>query len=148
MCVCHATLCLLLSLLCVDPPEQRLEKSRKIPSCSGSESKDSGTWSIMISGLDEGLGPELVSWASTREDAGESDTSEPVQCVSSPGEGSGRMQGEWWCGWRPAGLSASLGRRFWMEVTVSAQRTVEVKGVKAVNDQYIKCDHTILFHPH
>lgn len=61
VCVCHATLCLLLSLLCVDPPEQRLEKSRKIPSCSGSESKDSGTWSIMISGLDEGLGPELVS---------------------------------------------------------------------------------------
>lgn len=61
MCVRHATLCLLLSLLCVDAPEQRPEKSRNKPSCSGSESKDSRTWSIMMSGLDAGLGPELVS---------------------------------------------------------------------------------------
>lgn len=48
----------------------------------------------MISGLDVGLGPELVSWASTLEEDGESDTSEPAQCVSSAGEGSGRMLGE------------------------------------------------------
>lgn len=87
----HATLCL---LLCVEPPEQRLEKSRKMPSCSGSESKDSRMWSIMISGLDVGLGPELVSWANTLEEDGEFDTSEPAQCVSSAGEGSGRMLGE------------------------------------------------------
>lgn len=92
--VCHATLCLLLPLLCADPPEQRLEKSRKMPSCSGSESKDSRMWSIIISGLDDGLGPELMSGTSTLEDKGESNTSEPVQCVSSPGDGSGRMEGE------------------------------------------------------
>lgn len=129
VCECHATLCLslLLSLLCVDDPEQRREKSRKMPSCSGSESKDSWMLSITISGLDDGLGPELVSWASTLEDAEESDTREPVQCVSSPGEGSGRMQGEG-CfgsrGWGPAGLSACLDRGSLLEVTVSAQRTV------------------------
>lgn len=65
-----------------------------MPSCSGSESKDSRTWSIMMSGLDVGLGPELVSWANTLEEDGESDTSEPAPCASSPGEGSGRMLGE------------------------------------------------------
>ena len=92
--MCHATLCLLLSLLCVDPPEQCLEKSRKMPSCSGSESKDSKIWSIIISGLDDVLGPELVYAASNLEGEGESNISEPVQCVSSLGEGSGRMQGE------------------------------------------------------
>ena len=92
--MCHATLCLPLSLLCVDAPEQCREKSRKMPSCSGSESKDSRTWSIMISGLDDGLGPELVSCTSTLEDEGESHTGDPVPCVSSHGEGSGRMPGE------------------------------------------------------
>ncbi len=123
VCVCHATLCLLLLLLCVEAPEQWAEKSRKMPSGSGSESKDSRTWSIMISGLDAGLGPELVSWASMREDAEEPDTSEPVQCVSSTGDGSGRMQGEWCWGWR--GL-ASLGWESWLEVTVSAAEFIEL----------------------
>lgn len=61
VCVCHATLCLLLSKLRVDPSEQCREKSRKMPLCSGSESKDSRMLSIMISELDEGLGLELVS---------------------------------------------------------------------------------------
>lgn len=130
--LCHATLCrLLLPLLCVDPPEQCLEKSRKMPSCSGSESKDSRTWSSAISGLDDGLGPELVSWVSSLEDAEEFDTSEPVQCVSSPGEGSGRMQGEGcrsWRRWGSTGLSVSLGRVSWLEVTVSGQRKVNVLG--------------------
>lgn len=88
----HAMLCLLLLLLWADPPEHRREKSRKKPSVSGSESKDSRMWSVTISGLDEGLGPELVSGARALEDVEEWDTSEP--CVSSPGEGSGRMLGE------------------------------------------------------
>ncbi|KAF0029709.1 hypothetical protein F2P81_018814 [Scophthalmus maximus] len=66
--------------------EQRREKSRKMPSCSDSESKDSGMWSVMISGLDEGLGPELVSGASAPEDEGESHAGEPAECVSLPGE--------------------------------------------------------------
>lgn len=88
----HATLCLLLLLLCSELPEHCREKFRKMPSCSGSESKDSSMWSIAISGLDEGLGPELVSGARALEEVEEWDTSEP--CVSSPGEGSGRMLGE------------------------------------------------------
>ena len=93
-CVCHATLCLLLSLLCVDPPEQRREKSRKMPSCSDSDSNDPWMWSIMISGLEDGLGPELVSCASALEDEGESHTRDPLLCVSLDGEDSGRMPGE------------------------------------------------------
>lgn len=123
-CFHHDTLCLLLLRLCVDPPEQCLEKSRKMPSCSGSESRDSRTWSMVISGLDAGLGPELVSWASSLEDAEESETSEPVQCVSSPGEGAGRMQGEGCWGWRQwdcVGLSASSRRGSRMEATVPEQ---------------------------
>ncbi|KAF3859170.1 hypothetical protein F7725_021569 [Dissostichus mawsoni] len=58
-----------------------------MPSCSGSESKDSGTWPLRTSGLDAGLAPELVALR----EAGESDCSEPVQWVSSPGDGSGRI---------------------------------------------------------
>lgn len=87
---CHTTLCLLLSLLCVEPSEQCREKSRKMPSCSGSESKNSSMWSITNSGLDNRLEPEQVSSASTLEGGGELDTSESIQCVWSAG--SGRMQ--------------------------------------------------------
>lgn len=89
----HATLCLPLSMLCADPPEQRCEKSRKMPSCSGSESRDSRMWSVTTrSRLDEGLGPELVSAARAVEEVEEWDASEPWG--SSPGDGSGRMLGE------------------------------------------------------
>lgn len=89
----HATLCLPLSMLCADPPEQRCEKSRKMPSCSGSESRDSRMWSVTTrSRLDEGLGPELVSAARALEEVEEWDASEPWG--SSPGDGSGRMLGE------------------------------------------------------
>lgn len=122
----QATLCLLLSLLCVDPPEQRREKSRKMPSCSSSESREPVMWSVMASGLEDGLGPELVSCASTREDEGESDTSEPLHCVSdSHGEGSGRRQGEW-C-WGGAGRSAARGRALRLDDTMSERAAEAVE---------------------
>lgn len=122
---------LLLSLLCADPPEQCCEKSRKMPSCSPSESEHSSSisWSIVISGLDGRLGPELVSWAITLEDEVELNSSEPVQSVSSPGEGSGRTLGECcWC-WRGWGskLPSSAGWSSWMEVTSSAERKANVR---------------------
>lgn len=92
-------LCLLLPQLCTEPLEQWLEKFRKMPLCSDSESKDSRTWSITLSRLDGGLAPGLRSRVSTPGDAEQLDTSELMQWVSSPGEGSGRMQGEGCCDW-------------------------------------------------
>lgn len=66
---------MLLSRLCVESPEQRREKFRKMPSGSCSEPKDSVLWSIMSSGLDA----ELVSCVRALDDEGESNSSEPVQ---------------------------------------------------------------------
>lgn len=62
--------------------------------------------------------PELRPRVNTLEDAEQLDTSEPVQYVSSPGDGSGRMQGDGCCdrtGWG----QFLLGWMSWMEVTVS-----------------------------
>lgn len=116
--VYHSALCLLLPRLCTESLEQCLEKFRKMPLCSDSESKDSGTWSIAFSRLDGGLVPELRPRVSTLEDVEELDTSEPVQCMSSPGEGSGRMQGDGRCDWTGWG-HLSLGWGLWLEVTAS-----------------------------
>lgn len=105
---------LLLPRLCTESPEQWPEKFRKMPLCSDSESRDSWTWSMVFSRLDGGLVPELSPLVSPL------DTSEPVQCMSSPGEGSGRIQGDgcWdWTGWG----HFSLGCGAWLEVTVSEQ---------------------------
>lgn len=65
-----------------------------MPSCSGSESRNSRIWSITNSGLDDRLEPEHVSSASILEGGGEPDTSESVLSVSTLKKGSGRMQGE------------------------------------------------------
>lgn len=116
--VCRSTLGLLLPQLCTEPLEQWLEKFRKMPLCSDSESKDSRTWSITLSRLDKGLVPELRPRVSTLEDAEELDPSEAVQGVSSPGEGSGRIQGDGWCNWTGWGHFL-LGWMSWMEVRVS-----------------------------
>lgn len=112
-------LCLLLPQLCTEPLEQWLGKFRKMPLCSDSESKDSRTWSITLSRLDGGLVPELRPRVSTLEDVEQLDTSEPVQCTSVLGEGSGRMQGDGCCDWTGWGhfLRSWMS---WMEVTVSA----------------------------
>lgn len=108
-------LCLLLPQLCTEPLEQWLGKFRKMPLGSDSESKDSRTWSITLSRLDAGLAPELRARVSTLEGAEQLDISEPVLCVSSPGEGSGRMQGDGCCertGWG----HFLLGCMSWMDV--------------------------------
>lgn len=85
-----------------------------MPLCSNSESRDSWTWSMAFSRLVGGLVPELSPLVSTL------DTSEPVLCMSSPGEGSGRIQGDGCCDWTGWGHS-SLGCGAWLEVTVSEQ---------------------------
>jgi len=79
VCLCQATLCLLLSLLWVESPEQCRVKFRKMPSCSCSESKDSVMMSITMSGLDARLVPGLMSRAKTLEDEGESNSGEQAQ---------------------------------------------------------------------
>lgn len=112
----HALLSL--AQLCTEPLEQWLEKFRKMPLGSDSESNDSRTWSIALSRLDRGLVPELRPRVSTLEDVEQLDTSEPVQGVSSPGEGSGRMHGDGCCDWTGWG-HFSLGWMSWMEVTGS-----------------------------
>lgn len=75
---------------------------------------------MAFSRLDGGLVPELSPLVSTLEDAEQLDTSEPVQCMSSPGEGSGRIQGDGCCDWTGWG-HFSLGCGAWLEVTVSEQ---------------------------
>lgn len=120
--MCQATLCLLVSLLCVEFPEQRYEKSRKMPSCSCSESKDPAVRSIiMISKLDPGLGPELVSLG----DDGEGKSGERAHGASSLGEQSGRMQGEGCWVWRGRGDPGHLGCWSWLDMKASAQKTVQ-----------------------
>lgn len=96
---CSGALYLLLPQLCTESPEQWPEKFRKMPLCSDSRSRDSWMWSTPFSRLDGGLVPELGPLVSTLEDAEELDASEPVQCMSSPREGSGRMQGDGCCDW-------------------------------------------------
>lgn len=110
----------MLPQLCTEPLEPWLEKVRKMPLCSDSESKDSRTWSVTLSRLDGRLVPELRSWVSTLEDAEQLDTSEPVQGVSSPGDGSGRMEGDGCCDWTGRGHFL-LGWMSWMEVMASEE---------------------------
>lgn len=101
---------LLLPRLCTESPEQWPEKFRKMPLCSDSESRDSWMWSMAFSRLDGGLVPELSPLVS--------------MCTSSPGEGSGRMQGDGCCDWTGRG-HFSLGCGAWLEVMVSEQTQSE-----------------------
>ena len=88
VCVCHTTLCLLLSLLTVEPREhRRLEKSRKIPSTSVSESRASPT-----------LSPRVVVGVVVVEVGVGEPREEPVWLGEREGEE--RRQGEWGGPWR------------------------------------------------
>jgi len=132
VCVCvsiclylsHTTLCLPLSMAYVatEPGgehRERREKSRKIPSVSVSESRDSRAVSGgRASGLEDRLGPELVvvlvvlavvlgcgsrtlqqEEEEVEEEKEEGEGEEPAWLA---GEGSGRTQGEWARrAWRP-----------------------------------------------
>lgn len=101
---------LLLPRLCTESPEQWPEKFRKMPLCSDSESRDSWMWSMAFSRLDGGLVPELSPLLS--------------MCMSSPGEGSGRILGDGCCDWTGRG-HFSLGCGAWLEVTASEQTQSE-----------------------